>query len=301
MFEDRLKQWIPASLSHPLTLESECHVFIRHYGTTDCHNFDELYNASKESMRPIHLRTNMKLNRDRLHTAINVIKQSSPPSASEDVESSEVEIVDDTQVTPRPSTKALGKRRRWLSSPESSPAQSQTVQPSSARPRLHLDFNSLRATSMSPTPPPSPSPVDSISSSDSLLSTHSTSSTSSVDFDESKVPLVMPVFVPSYKGKHVWPHSMYTIDMVVGFRQMDSLLLCQHYSQEVLFGLIFNVPFVRATYHSNRSAWANTKNTSLLLAHKRAGRTPEGLWTCYMAACQEALGQTSKKKSVKSK
>ncbi|KAG1795002.1 hypothetical protein EV424DRAFT_1547694 [Suillus variegatus] len=325
VFEDRLKEWIPASLSHPLTLESECHVFIRRYGITDCHNFDELYNASKESMRPAHLRTNMKLNRDRLRTAINATKRSSPRPVSEDVESSEVEIVDDTPVTPtkasedvessevevvdntlvtpRPSATALGKRPRWFSSPEGSPAQSQTVQPPSARPRLHLDFNSLRATSMSPTPPSSPSPVDSISSSDSLLSTCSTSSASSVDSGEPKEPSVIPVFVPLYKGKgkHVWPRSMYTIDMVVGFRQMDSLLLRQHYTQEELFSLIFGVPFVRATYHANRSAWANTKTTSLLLAHERAGRTLDGLWTCYLAARRDALGQTSKKKSVKSK
>ncbi|KAG1775787.1 hypothetical protein EV702DRAFT_1046677 [Suillus placidus] len=314
VFEDRLKEWIPASLSHPLTLESECHVFIRRYGIADCHNFDELYNTSKESMRPAHLRTNMKLNRDRLRTAINATKQSSPQLASEHVESSEVEIVDEsseveivdnTPVTPRPSTKALGKRPRWFSSPESSPAQSQTVQPPSSRPRLHLDlnfdFDSLRATSMSPMPPPSPSPVDSISSSDSLLLTHSTSSASSIDSGEPKAPSVIPVFIPSYKGKHVWPRSMYTIDMAAGFRQMDSLLLRQHYSQEVLFGLIFSVPFVRATYHVNRLAWANTKNTSLLLAHECAGRTLDGLWTCYLAARRDALGQTSKKKSVKSK
>ncbi|KAG2338605.1 hypothetical protein BDR05DRAFT_1004050 [Suillus weaverae] len=155
VFEDRLKEWIPASLSHPLTLKSECHVFIQRYGITDCHNFDELYNTSKESMHPAHLRTNMKLNRDRLHTAINATKQSSPQLASEHVESSEVEIVDDTPatesseveivdntpVTPRPSTKALGKRPCWFSSPESSPAQSQTVQPPSSHPHLHLDFD----------------------------------------------------------------------------------------------------------------------------------------------------------------
>jgi hypothetical protein len=135
VFEDRLKEWIPASLSHPLTLESECHVFIRRYGITDCHNFDELYNASKESMHPAHLRTNMKLNRNRLRTAINATKRSLPQPASEDVESleveivdntpitptkvsedvessSEAEIVDNTPVTPRPSTRALGKQPR---------------------------------------------------------------------------------------------------------------------------------------------------------------------------------------------
>ncbi|KAG2121292.1 hypothetical protein DEU56DRAFT_760710 [Suillus clintonianus] len=265
-------------LSHPLTLKSECHVFIHRYGTTDCHDFNELYNTSKESMCPVHLRTNMKLNHNRLCMAINATKRSSPQSAPEDVESSEVEIVDDTQVTPRPSTKALGKRPRWFSSPENSPpVQSQTVQPPSARPHLYLDFDSLRATSMSPTPPPSPSPVDSITSSDSLLSTHLTSSTSSVDPGEFKPLSVIPVFVPPHKGKHVWPRSMYMMDMATGFRQMDSLLLRQHYSQEILFGLIFGVPFVHATYHVNRSAWANTKKTSLLLAHERTGRTLDGL------------------------
>jgi hypothetical protein len=227
-----------------------------------------------------------------------------PTKVSEDVESSsEAEIVDNTPVTPRPSTRALGKRPRWFSSPESSPVQSQMFQPPSSRPRLHLDFDSLQATSMSPTPPSSPSPVDSIPSSDSLLSTRSTLPASSVDSGEPKAPSVIPVFIPLYKGKgkHVWPRSMYTIDMVIGFQQMDSVLLHQHYTQEVLFSLIFSVPFVHATYHANRSAWANTKNTSLLLAHECAGRTPDGLWTCYLAVHRDALGQTSKKKSVKSK
>ncbi|KAJ8592061.1 hypothetical protein M405DRAFT_75534 [Rhizopogon salebrosus TDB-379] len=95
---------------------------------------------------------------------------------------------------------------------------------------------------------------------------------------------------------------MYTCDMIVGFRQMDSPVLRKHYGQEQLFSLVFSgVPFVRATYHDNRSAWANSHVASILLAHNHAGRSPDGLWSCYKASRRHALGEKSKKKSVKSK
>ncbi|KAG2336435.1 hypothetical protein BDR05DRAFT_1005876 [Suillus weaverae] len=161
----------------------------------------------------------------------------------------------------------------------------------------------LRATSTSPTRPPFPSPVGSISF-DSLLSTHSTSpsassvDSSSVDSGEPKVPSVLPVFIPLYegKGKHVWPRGVYMIDTVVWFSAdglSDGLTTPpQRYTQRGTFQSIFGVPFVRATYRANRSAWANAKNTSLLLARECAGHTLGDLWTRYLAARRDTLGQT---------
>lgn len=316
VFEDRLKQWIPASLSHPFVLESECHVFIRHLGVTECLDFDALHTLSKESMRPAHLRLNIKRERDGVRSKLKVKRAQTPSSdvqsdgveiveASEpEAQSDDVEIVEDsTQATPKPSVNALGKRR-YQGTPESSPMT--ILRPPSTRPHLELDFNALHATSLSPTPPLSPSPVDSEFSSDSLLSAYSRSSMSSVDSVISMPPpSVIPVHVPTYKSKQVWPYGMYTCDMLVGFRQMDSPVLRKHYPQDELFNLVFGVPFVRATYHQNHSAWANSQPVvplaAILRGHERAGRTLEGLWTCYLASRRHALGEKSKKKSVRSK
>lgn len=301
VFEDRLKQWIPAPLTHPFTLTSECHIFVRRFGVTDCCDFDTLYNASKESMRPTHLCFNIKRERDGVRTKLKT-RQVLIPSESE-AESDDVEIVEDVHATPKPSTHALGKRR-WQGTPESSPAQ--TIRPPSARPRLEQDFDTRHASSLSPTPPPLPLQASTSESSgfssDSLLSAHSGSSGSSVDSVILAPPSVIPIHVPIYKGKHVWPHGMYTCDMVVGFRQMNSPVLRKHYPQEELFNLVFGVPFVRATYHQNRSAWANSKHVaSILRGHELAGRSVDGLWTCYLASRRHALGEKSKKKSVRSK
>ncbi|KAG2114124.1 hypothetical protein DEU56DRAFT_919623 [Suillus clintonianus] len=236
-------------------------------------------------MRPAHLRLNIKRERDGVRSKLKVKRAQTP--SEQDFESDDVEIIEDgTQATPKPSVNALGKRR-CQGTPESSPIQ--ILRPPSTRPRLELDFDALRATSLSPTPPLSPSPVDSEFSSDSLISAYSRSSMSSVDSIVSMPrPSVIPVHVPTYKGKQVWPY-----------------ILRKHYPQDELFNLVFGVPFVRATYHQNRSAWANSERVpslaSILRGHERAGRTLDGLWTCYLASRRHVLGEKSKKKSIRSK
>ncbi|KAG1846157.1 hypothetical protein C8R48DRAFT_779649 [Suillus tomentosus] len=133
VFEDRLKQWIPASLSHPFVLESECHVFIRRLGVTECLDFNALHTLSKESMRPAHLRLNIKREHDGVRSKLKVKRAQTPSSdvqsdgveiveASEpEAQSDDVEIVEDsTQATPKPSVNALGKRR-YQGTPKSSP------------------------------------------------------------------------------------------------------------------------------------------------------------------------------------
>ena len=302
VFDDRLKEWIPASLSYPFTLESGCHVFVRRIGVNHCHDFDVLYSASRESMRPHHLRFNIKRERDVVRANLN-LKAQVPVIPMPEVMDSDVEIID-VETTPKPSAKAVGKRR-WDGSPESSPVtvQSPTFQPPSIRQCTQLDFDDRRATSLSPTP--------SLSPADSLLSmrSESTSSISSVDSDIFEpgpvftATSILPVYVPSYDGKHVWPHAMYTCDMIDGFRQMDDPVLQKQYGQGELFSRVFSgMPFVHATYHDNRTAWANSQSvTSILMAHVRAGRSSDGLWSCYKASRRIALGEKSKKKSMKSK
>ncbi|KAG2029610.1 hypothetical protein BDR03DRAFT_987641 [Suillus americanus] len=143
------------------------------------------------------------------------------------------------------------------------------------------DFNSHHATSMSPTP---------------LLTTSSfTSSIESTPSHQSAqaAPSVIPVHVPTYdraKPPRVWPQGMYTIDMVVGFQQMDIPKLCGFYGQEQLFHLIFgDTPFVKATYHENHKVWCET--------HKQSGCTQDDLWSNCLAARHIALSLESKKHS----
>lgn len=104
---------------------------------------------------------------------------------------------------------------------------------------------------------------------------------------------VIPVHVPIYKpakGK-VWPHAMYTIDMAVGFQQMNVPSFRTRFNQETLFSLIFgDTPFVQTTYHQNRKFWSETEPT-ILEMHKKAGRTPDGLWSNYLTARSRALGE----------
>ncbi|KIK32332.1 hypothetical protein CY34DRAFT_111007 [Suillus luteus UH-Slu-Lm8-n1] len=114
VFEDRLQQWIPSNLTHDFSLKSQCHTFIRRFGVTSCHDFDELYDASKTSMCPAHLRYNMKQERNGIHTKLKAKRaHASPAPPSDDMEFVEddchaVEVVDNALVTPG-SVKALGK------------------------------------------------------------------------------------------------------------------------------------------------------------------------------------------------
>jgi hypothetical protein len=87
---------------------------------------------------------------------------------------------------------------------------------------------------------------------------------------------------------------MYTTDMVTGFQQMDDKNLRARFQQEDLFCRIFGVPFVKATYHDNRRAWQKT-DPAILASYKAAGRTANGLWSHYLAARREALGEKTKK------
>ncbi|KAG1764339.1 hypothetical protein EDD22DRAFT_883935 [Suillus occidentalis] len=112
-------------------------------------------------------------------------------------------------------------------------------------------------------------------------------------------PATARVQVPQYDpdSKHqVWPYGMYTVDMTTGFHQMDDMILQATYQQEELFKHVFGVTFVKATYHQNRKAWQTT-NLDVLVEHESAGRTPTGLWSRYLAARREALGEQSKKSS----
>ncbi|KAG2340477.1 hypothetical protein BDR05DRAFT_1002477 [Suillus weaverae] len=113
-------------------------------------------------------------------------------------------------------------------------------------------------------------------------------------------PRIMPVHVPIYdcaKPRRVWPQGMYTVDMVVGFQQMDTPKLRSFYGQEQLFRLIFgDSPFVKATYHENHKAWCETLLT-ILETHKQSGRTQDGLWANCLASRRIALGLESKKHS----
>jgi hypothetical protein len=72
VFEDRLLQWIPASLSHPFVLESECHIVIRCLGVTECLDFNALHALSKESMCPVHLHLNIKREHDGVRLKLKV-------------------------------------------------------------------------------------------------------------------------------------------------------------------------------------------------------------------------------------
>ncbi|KAG2108674.1 uncharacterized protein F5147DRAFT_836934 [Suillus discolor] len=168
------------------------------------------------------------------------------------------------------------------------------------------DFNSRRATSMSPMPLLVTSTFFS-----SIESVPSTSASVAVnDIRQPAPPLethqsaqaspsIIPVHVPIYdrgKPRRVWPQGMYTVDMVVGFQQMD-IPKFRNYGQEQLFRLIFgDTPFVKATYHENCKAWRETPLT-ILEAHKQSGRTQDGLWSNCLAARRIALGLESKKHS----
>ncbi|KAG1793310.1 uncharacterized protein HD556DRAFT_1443738 [Suillus plorans] len=168
------------------------------------------------------------------------------------------------------------------------------------------DFNSCCATSMSPTPLLATS-----SFSSSVESAPLTSASVAVEDIWRPVPSlethqsaqaalsIILVHVPIYdraNPRRVWPQGMYTVDMVVGFQQMD-IPKFRNYGQEHLFHLIFgDTPFVKATYHENRKAWRETPLT-ILETHKNSRHTQDGLWSNCLATCRIALGLESKKHS----
>ncbi|KAG1762675.1 hypothetical protein EV702DRAFT_1052301 [Suillus placidus] len=280
VYEESFMRWIPSILTHPFTLDSGCHIFIRRHGVTECSDFDELFKSSKLMTRPSHMRFNMKGERDSIRKKMKQ-RQTSIAASSSDVEILDNEIL----LTPK---LALGKRR-WAQSP----SQEQGTR-LAARVRLATsedDFDARRATLLSPTPPLITSSSTSKDDSDAPppLKTHQSAQAA---------PRIMPVHVPIYdctKPQQVWPQGMYTVDMVVGFQQMDIPKLRSFYGQEQLFRLIFgDSPFVKATYHENCKAWGKTPLT-ILKTHKQSGRTQDGLWANCLASCHIALGLESKK------
>ncbi|KAG1895672.1 uncharacterized protein F5891DRAFT_984108 [Suillus fuscotomentosus] len=318
VFEESFMCWIPSMLAHPFTLDSGCHVFIRHHGVTECSGFDDLFKSSKLLTRPSHMRFNMKASSSDIEILDDdtpltpKLKKTKRRQASIAASSSDVKILDnETQLTPKVS---LGKCR-WAQSLGQEQDMHTATRVRLARdgfdthsmsPTLPLfpsqppedDFDSRRATSMSPMPL-----LTTSSFSSSVESVPSTSASVAVkDIHRPApphVPIVIPVHVPAYdrgKPRRVWPHGMYTVDMVVGFQQMD-IPKFRHYGQEPLFRLIFgDTPFVKATYHENRKAWRETP-LSILKAHKQSGRTQDGLWSNCLAARRIALGLESKKHS----
>jgi hypothetical protein len=335
VFEASFMRWIPSVLMHTFTLDSGCHVFIRRHGVTECTDFDGLFKSSKLLNRPSHARFNIKGERDGVRW-----KKKQPQTASSDVE-----IVDDVQLTPK---RSLGKHR-WNPSPgQETPTPTRACfdlqeddfnyrratslsltppyLPTQSQSYADLegdDFDSRRATSLSPTPPlitttpplvttkPTLQPAHqaddfdsrraaSLSPTPPLVTTKPTSQPAHPSkIQQPAPPSIIPVHVPVYNPakRQGWPHAMYTLDITVGFQQMDNVNLRVHYSQEQLFSLVFGgAPFVRATYHQNRKAWRETEMT-ILEMHKQAGRTPDGLWSNYLAARRLALGEVSKKHS----
>lgn len=226
-----------------------------------------------------------------------------------DAEESDVEIV---EMPTTPMTIGKGKRRC-----EGSSWDIDIDVPVPARCRLDLDdFNSCRASSMSPTPPPS-APQTTLSSHVAALddfdarlassmsptpsppsapqTTLSSCLTTAASIIKASIPAIIKVSVPAYNStKCVWPQGMYTTDMVMGFQQMDDKNLRARYQQDELFRCIFGVPFVKATYHDNHRAWQKT-DSALLATYEAAGQTVNGLWSHYLAARREALGEKTKK------
>ncbi|KAG1882184.1 hypothetical protein F4604DRAFT_1991921 [Suillus subluteus] len=150
------------------------------------------------------------------------------------------------------------------------------------------DFDARRASSMSPTP---------LSAPRTTLSSHLASTKAS----HTTEPLIIEVFVPAYNStKRVWPQGMYTTDMVTGFQQMDDKNLRARFQQDDLFRCIFSVPFVKATYHDNCRAWQKT-DPAILASYEAAGQTANGLWSHYLAAHREVLGEKTKKPTRRAK
>ena len=110
------------------------------------------------------------------------------------------------------------------------------------------------------------------------------------------MPPVVPVVVPKYLCHgHAWPWGMYIVDMVQGFKQLSNKRLSCMHSLPTLFQLVFGVPFVKPTYYDNLKAWTKSHH-SLLEESECAGHCQAGLWSSYLAARRQALGERSKVK-----
>ncbi|KAG1777176.1 hypothetical protein EV702DRAFT_1226088 [Suillus placidus] len=328
VYKERTNRWIPVGLSHMFSLESGCNIFIRRYGVSRCRDFQELLNISRQGTRPRHLRFNMTGERDAVRTKLKckdtILKAEGPVNTltkakRQREESCEVETSTPTRPrlavnadfdsrcaislspTPPPLETQQGTRhcdwdylavdvdfdnRRAISlSPTPPPLETQhgTRHCDWDNDLVEADFDSRRAISLSSTPPLSPNAPFSVS-----FTTSSSSSILTLSSDQS-ISMPLPA-----SHTRVWPHGMFTVDMTAGFHQMDNKILRATYQQEELFQHVFGVPFVKATYHQNHKAWQTT-NLNVLAEHEAAGHTPAGLWSRYLDARRDALGEQSKK------
>jgi hypothetical protein len=87
---------------------------------------------------------------------------------------------------------------------------------------------------------------------------------------------------------------MYTVDMAAGFRQLDDPTLRGVLRQEELFERIFEVPYVKATYHQNHQAWIEA-DPKIREAHEQARYAAGGLWKHFLRTHRIATGKQSKK------
>lgn len=337
VYEECFARWIPALLSHTFTLTTGGHIFIRRCGVTRCEDFDKLYMASKQSVRPPHMRSNMKGQRDALRATLKQPRVIVVDNSDSDVEFVEAKPLISGRVkrqrysspseeleAPTPSRQRLYSvspphvdmdsltqpRRRRYSSPSEeldAPAPSCRRLYSASPSHMDMDFADRRAVSMSPTPDMdalmdvdfndrftlslSPTPPLQVDSSTSA------SSSSPSPLLAPVAPSVIPVHVPIYHAdikREVWPYGMYTIDMATGFHQLDNPRLCDALRQEELFERIFDVPYVKATYHQNHRAWIDADPT-IWEAHERAGRKSAGLWKNFLSTQRAARGAQIKK------
>ena len=94
VFEPSLHLWITTSLKHTFTVKSGCHLFLWHFGVSQCANFDEDLQITQDSKHPVNIRTNMHSGCQITHSK-NKTKASSQPGSQGTRESdSEVEIVE---------------------------------------------------------------------------------------------------------------------------------------------------------------------------------------------------------------
>ena len=265
VFEERWHGWITTDVSYTFTVEPQSHIFLRRAGVTACLGFDELLKTSHECARPMHIWTNIKAERDGLRAKLKARSR----QAYVQQDSSDVEIIEDLPMLPR-----AQKRQRSESPVTPLPSQDLPISPWSLSPTLLLSQAS-----------PSPSP--------SLSSIYVSLPASQPAIT---MPPVVPVVVPKYPCRgRAWPWGMYTVDMVQGFKQLSDKRLSRAHSLPTLFQLVFGVPFVKPTYYDNLKAWTKSHH-GLLEESERAGRCQAGLWSSYLAARRQALGERSKVK-----
>jgi hypothetical protein len=76
-----------------------------------------------------------------------------------------------------------------------------------------------------------------------------------------------------------WPHGLYAIDVSKGFKQIDALERGS-LSLKARFEQVFDVPFVKSTYHDARRRWTLARQSQRDAAIN-AGHSPPGLWSIF--------------------